>query len=136
MINTNTTALDEVTQAARSANTVLNAREEQPATTVPGIAPTAIEPSAAHIVAVGNALLAQMRADGEEIASTPRGLWWRDGAGEWVRTYKKLLAVRIEIVCCQIGIASSTGLIYETRKWLERQPGIWRNDLPQWERWS
>lgn len=86
---------------------------------------------ASQHVLVGKALLARMDADDQQIVSTHMGLWVSEGGQEWVRLCKMYLAIRIELVCREFDIASSTALMYETRKWIERQPELWRNELPQ-----
>lgn len=82
-------------------------------------------------VRVGKTLLAQMEADQLRIVRTWQGLWMSEGGQEWVRLSKMYLVFRIELACRELDIASSTALIYETRKWLKRQPELWRNDLSQ-----
>lgn len=85
--------------------------------------------NAAQHVLVGKTLLAQMDADNQEMIRTPRGLWVSVGWQKWNRLCKIDLEFRIELVCRELGIPSSTALIYETRKWIERQPELWRNEL-------
>ncbi|WP_036030051.1 hypothetical protein [Bradyrhizobium yuanmingense] len=82
-------------------------------------------------VLVGKTLLAAMDADDQQIVSTHTGLWVSEGGQEWVPMCKMYLAIRIELACRELDMASSTALIYETRKWIERQPQLFRNELPQ-----
>ena len=85
-----------------------------------------------HVV-LGQAVVAHIRASGEEMTNTPRGAWLYS-QGVWSRLNKKWLAVRIEMACRGLDFASDTKLINETRNWMFRQPGLWRDCAPPQER--
>jgi hypothetical protein len=91
-----------------------------------------IKKSERHI-ALGQAALAHMRANGEELINTPDGPWLRLH-GEWARLSARWLAMRIEEAACGFGFSSSTKLINETRNWILRQPELWRDRAPQQDR--
>jgi hypothetical protein len=85
-----------------------------------------------HIV-LGQAVVSHIRASGEEMINTPSGAWFYS-QGVWSRVNKKCLAVRIEMACRALDFASDTKLINETRNWMFRQPGLWRDRVPPQER--
>jgi P4 family phage/plasmid primase-like protien len=82
-------------------------------------------------VTLGEAVLAHMRANGEQMINTEDGAW-HYSRGIWeLRIEQRWLNVRIERTCRGLGFKSGTKLTNETRNWIERNPDIWREgDLP------
>lgn len=85
---------------------------------------------AEHHIAIGRAVIKSILNDGSELLSTPTGPWLHLQGGEWMRVDKRWLAMRIEQACLNLGLASNSKLIKETRAWILRQPELWLNRAP------
>jgi D5 N terminal like len=94
--------------------------------------PTVSKKSEHHIV-LGQAVLAHMRASGEELINIKGGAWFYS-AGIWeLYVGDQWLNVRIEQACAGLGFKSVNKLINETRQWILRQPQLWRKDPLPWD---
>jgi phage/plasmid-associated DNA primase len=94
--------------------------------------PTVSKKTEQHIV-LGQAVLAHMRASGEELINTDDGAWFYS-AGIWeLCVADQWLNVRIEQACAGLGFKSVNRLINETRQWILRQPQLWREDPLPWD---
>ena len=94
--------------------------------------PTVSKKSEHHIV-LGQAVLAHMRASGEELINIKGGAWFYS-AGIWeLYVVDQWLNVRIEQACAGLGFKSVNKLINETRQWILRQPQLWRKDPLPWD---
>jgi phage/plasmid-associated DNA primase len=93
---------------------------------------TVAKKSEQHIT-LGQAVLAHMRASGEELINTKNGAWFYSG-GIWeLCVADQWLNVRIEQACAGLGFKSVSKLINEARQWMLRQPQLWRKDALPWD---
>ncbi|MEH2475685.1 phage/plasmid-associated DNA primase [Nitrobacteraceae bacterium AZCC 2161] len=93
---------------------------------------TVAKKSEQHIT-LGQAVLAHMRASGEELINTKNGAWFYSG-GIWeLCVADQWLNVRIEQACAGLGFKSVSKLINEARQWMLRQPQLWREGALPWD---
>jgi len=84
-------------------------------------------------ITLGQAVLAHMRASGEELINTTDGAWFYSG-GIWeLCVADQWLNVRIEQACAGLGFKSVSKLINEARQWMLRQPQLWRKGALPWD---
>jgi phage/plasmid-associated DNA primase len=84
-------------------------------------------------ITLGQAVLAHIRSNGEELINTKDGAWFYTG-GIWeMFVDDQWLNVRIEQACAGLGFKSVNKLINETRQWILRQPNLWRKDPLPWD---
>jgi len=94
--------------------------------------PRHIRKSEQHIE-LGKALLAQMRAQGEQLMNTMKGCWLYS-RGRWdMQTSMAWLEVRAQAACNGFGFTPDNRLRNETRAWIERQPELWREEEIPWD---
>jgi hypothetical protein len=84
-------------------------------------------------ITLGQAVLAHMRSQGEEIIRTKDGTWFFTGGIWCLRVEDDWVKVRIEQACVGLGFKSVTKLINETHNWIERRPELWRDDEIRWD---
>jgi hypothetical protein len=84
-------------------------------------------------ITLGQAVLAHMRSQGEEIIRTKDGTWFFSGGIWCLRVEDDWVKVRIEQACVGLGFRSVTKLINETHNWIERRPELWRDDEIPWD---
>lgn len=84
-------------------------------------------------VTVGQAVMAQIRDNGEQLIRTPDGAWFFSG-GVWeMMNETGWLEIRIESACVGFGFISNTKLVNETRNYIMRRPELWRDDDLPWD---
>jgi phage/plasmid-associated DNA primase len=84
-------------------------------------------------ITLGQAVLARIRASGEELINTKEGAWfYSDGVWELCVDHK-WIDVRIEEACRGLGFISGSKLINETRSWIVRNPELWRKKAIPWD---
>jgi hypothetical protein len=94
---------------------------------------SAIAKKSEQHISLGQAVLAHMRSEGEELINTPDGAWFYSG-GVWeLLSETKWLDVRIEGACAGLGFKSFNKLVGETRQWILRQPKLWRKEALPWD---
>src|SRR4029077_11632133 len=101
---------------------------------VPMSAPkAAVAKKSEQHITLGQAVLAHMRASGEELINTTDGAWFYSG-GIWeLCVADQWLNVRIEQACAGLGFKSVSKLINEARQWMLRQPQLWRKGALPWD---
>jgi hypothetical protein len=108
---------------------------EPPSNIVPMLPPklpSIIKNEERHVT-LGEAVLANMRANGEQMINTKDGAWFYSRSIWELRIESRWLNVRIERVCRGFNFKSGTKLTNETRNWIERNPDIWREDEIPWD---
>ncbi|HWE06989.1 MAG TPA: DNA-primase RepB domain-containing protein, partial [Rhizomicrobium sp.] len=82
-------------------------------------------------IALGRAVLAHMRAQGEALVNGRDGSWlYAAGIWELRVDIKAWLDARIEEVCRGLGFKSNNKLVNETRCWIIRNPELRRDEIP------
>jgi hypothetical protein len=94
---------------------------------------SALTKKAEQHITLGQAVLAHIRAIGEELMNTKDGAWFYS-QGIWeLCSETKWLDVRIEQACVGLGFKSVTKLISEARNWIVRRPELWRKGAIPWD---
>jgi P4 family phage/plasmid primase-like protien len=94
---------------------------------------SAIAKKSEQHITLGQAVLAHMRAQDEQLIRTKDGFWFFS-RGVWdMRVDDDWLKVRIEQACVGLGFRSVTKLISETCNWIKRRPELWRDDEIPWD---
>jgi hypothetical protein len=84
-------------------------------------------------ITLGQAVLARVLANGEELINTKDGAWfYSEGVWELCIDHK-WIDVRIEEACRGLGFTSGSKLINETRNWIARNPELWRKKAIPWD---
>lgn len=100
---------------------------------MPVITPNPKAPRQDHHVTVGQAVLAKIAADGEQIVVTKDGLWFYS-AGIWeLRVDPKWLNARIVKACENLGFKNAAKMRNETRGWIESRPEFYRESEIPWD---
>lgn len=86
-------------------------------------------------IEIGNIVIGAMKERGVGVIFTPRGAW-RCTDGIWSLAadgLKGWLDVEIETACRAVGVETANRLVSETRAYVMRDPGLWREDVA-WDR--